>query len=174
MSLNSTEIERLLNVSLVHSVEVDVREVNEAPGNLRTVTIYEDHVTIEFETCVDYVHGTGEGYGLKYTGQYETFDECIRSLEDYLGKRMSEWSNYTETPYEPKILDQPDPAANQRYFEGLVRDRKMRLPTGGDFHLAGIYWRHLELFGEYRPDRLEEEQEIALRKRGVLPEEEEP
>ena len=69
-------------------------------------------MTIEFEKCMDYVHRTGEGAGLKCVGHYEAIDECVRSLEVYLGKRVSAWSNSTATPYEPQILNEPDPAAN--------------------------------------------------------------
>jgi hypothetical protein len=173
MTLNSAEIRRLLDVSLSHSVVVDVREIVEAPGNLRTVTIHQGNdVTIEFERCTDYLYGTGEGGGLKYIGHYEAVDELVRDLEVYLGKPVSAWSNYTESPYEPKVLDETDPAANLKYFEDLVRNRKMDLPSRGNFELAGIYWRHIELFGEFRQDRLGEETEISLRKRGILPEEE--
>ena len=173
MNLTSIEIERLLNVSLAHSVVVDVREIIEAPGHLRTVTIHRGNdVTIEFERCVDYVHGTGEGAGLKYVGHYDTLDELVRAIEAYLGKPVAEWSNYTATLYEPNLIGELDPTANLNHFEDLVRHRGIGLPPGGGFELAGIYWRHIDLYGEYRPDRLGEETEIALRRRGIEPEDE--
>ena len=136
---NSAGIERLLDVSLVHAVVVDVREVAEAPGNLRIVTIHNDgDVTIGFETCADYVGGTDEGAGLRYVGHYESFDNLVRDLEVYLNSPVSAWGNYTATPYEPKNVEEPDPAANLKYFEELVRHRIMKLPVGGEFELTGM------------------------------------
>jgi Uma2 family endonuclease len=52
------EIELAMDVGLDHSIVIDVREVIEAPGNLRTVTIHQGNsVTIEFERCEDYATG---------------------------------------------------------------------------------------------------------------------
>lgn len=67
-------------------------------------------------------------------------------------------------------MSELDPAANMKYLEDLVRERRVKLPTGGRFEIAGIYWRHIEIFGEYRPDRLGDGTEIELRKRGITEE----
>jgi hypothetical protein len=162
------EVRRYCDASLAHSITIDVREVAEAAGNLRTVTIHDDHsVTIEFQRCADYVQPDPEGGGLKYVGKYESLEAAVLDLEEYLEKAVVAWSNFTSTPYEPRVLDEPDPQANVAYFESLVRARAMRLPVRGAFEIAGIYWRHVALWGEYRRDRLGEETEISLRERGV-------
>jgi hypothetical protein len=162
--MEDREIERYLYASMAHSITVDVQELPDAPGNLRTVTIHQDHhVTIEYQTCRQYAHPDWEnhldweGGLLKYIGQYDSLEDVIRDLENFLGKPWREWTNFTTMPYEPRILDDPDPTANLRYFEGLVRERNVKLPAYGRFRFADIYWRHIELFGEYRPDRLDEE-----------------
>ncbi len=168
MAIEAHRVARYPDVSLAHSVVVDVLEVAEAPGNLRTITIHDGlDVTIEFETCTAYLESDIEGGGLKYVGHYDTIDDAIADLEDYLGTPVQEWINFTENPYEPTISSEPDPAKNLRYFEDLVRQRRMILPKRGGFELAGIYWRHIELFGEYRKDKLKEEWEHHLRKRGI-------
>lgn len=166
--MDANEVRRYLDVSLGHAIVVDVQEVVDAPGNLRTITIHRGNgVTIEFQSCADYVQGNDEGGGLKYVGEYGTLDELILDLEAYLGKAVTDWSNYTLNPYEPKMVDDAEPAATLKHFEDLVRRRLTALPAHGGFELAGIYWRHIDLFGEYRPDLLGEETKIALRKRGV-------
>lgn len=35
-----------------------------------------------------------------------------------------------------------------------MRDRALPLPGGAAYRQASIYWRHIELYGEYRPDML--------------------
>jgi hypothetical protein len=167
------ELRRYLDVSLAHSVVVDVRELSEAPGYLRTITVHQDgRVTIEFPPAREYAQGDFEGGGLKYVGQYETLDELIEVLEEYLGSPVGKWRNFTAAPYEPHTLDEPDSAANIRYFEDLVRTRSVALPSRGHFTLTGIHWRHIELYGEYRADKLGEETELLLRQQGIGPDDE--
>jgi hypothetical protein len=166
--MDTEEVRRFVDVSLAHSIVVDVSEVVEAPGNLRTITIHrENRVTIEFQKCIDYVEGGIDGGGLKYVGQYTSLEEIILDLECYLGRPATEWTNRTSNPYEPKLMSEPDPAANFKHFEDRVRRKDVELPVRAIFEIAGIYWRHIDLFGEYRLDRLGEETEIALRKRGI-------
>ena len=65
----------------------------------------------------------------------------------------------------PAAAPQAAPAAGQ------VIDLAREFAAGEEPHPTGIYWRHIDLFGEYCPDRLGEETEISLRKRRVPPEE---
>lgn len=166
--MDRDEVRRYLDVSLVHSIVIDVQEVPEAPGTLRSIMIHEDQdVTIEYQTCAEYVTGDSEGGGLKYIGHYDAMDELVEDIEEYLGKPIEQWHNFTATPFEPEILSEPNPEQNLRYFEDLVRDRRLSLPRRGEFEVAGIHWRHIELFGEYRPDKLMEEMEHHLKKHGI-------
>ena len=163
--MNRTEIERYLEVGRGHSLVVDVREVAEVPGNLRTVTIHRgNRVTIEYERSRAYVDGDSEGGGLKYVGEYANLDELLTDLEAYLGAKAEQWSNFTESPLVPKILDDPDPVKSLGYFEDLVRRGAVPLPAGRRYELAGVYWRHIAKYGEYREDKLLEKQEEELRR----------
>jgi hypothetical protein len=172
MPMNQDEITRYLDVSLVHSITIDVREVDEAPGWLRTVTIYDDYsVDIEFQKCSEYLSGEGEGGWLKYVGNYENLENCVSDLVEFLGMPMSSWLNFTLHVYAPAVVEELDSTKNIEYFESLVRDKRATLPLHGRFRLAGIYWRHIELFGEYRPDRLGEETDILLKEQGLSDEE---
>jgi hypothetical protein len=83
---------------------------------------------------------------------------------------MNSWPTFTLHPYAPAMVEEPDPAKNIKYFESLVREERATLPLGGRFRLAGIYWRHIELFGEYRPDRLGEETDLLLKEQGLTDE----
>jgi hypothetical protein len=80
---------------------------------------------------------------------------------------MSSWRNFTFHPCAPVVVDEIDSTKNIEYFESLVRDKGATLPLRGRFRVAGIYWRHIELFGEYRPDRLGEETDILLKEQGL-------
>lgn len=168
--MDHDELRRYLDVSLAHSAVVDVREIPEAPGYLRTITVHNDYgVTIEFETCLQYVQGDWEGGILKYIGRYDTLEDVINDLEQYLGKPITAWQNYTRDPYEPKKLDEPDYESCKKYFEELVRSRRMDLPPRGDFRHAYAEWRHIEQYGEFRPDMIFEEQDLWLREQGIDP-----
>jgi hypothetical protein len=169
MVMERDELQRYLDVSIAHSVTVDIEEVGEAPGCLRSITIHRDgRVTIEFQRCGEYLEGDFEGGGLKYVGKYPSIDDAIADLENYLSRPLAAWRNYTCDPHNPLRVAEPDPEANTAYFEGLVRNGAMRLPHGGDFQLAGIYWRHIQRYGEYRRDKLQEEQDLNFRERGIL------
>lgn len=48
-----------------------------------------------------------------------------------------------------------------------MRARTMPLPPNGHFQIGTIYWRHVQRWGEYRPDMLEEEQRLYFLERGI-------
>lgn len=164
--MDLSEIARYLNVGLAHSVTIDVREIEAAPGVLRVVTIRRGNsVTIEYEPALEYVTGDFEGGGLKYVASYDTLEDAVRDLEEYLGTPVEGWRNFTRNPYEPTIVEQPDALKNQQFFEAQVRARSIALPRRARYDIAGIHWRHIERYGEYRPDKLLEEAELALARR---------
>lgn len=53
--------------------------------------------------------------------------------------------------------------ANLAHLEGAVRKRQIPLPIGARFLNLTMPWRHLERYGEYRPDKIEEEQDLLWR-----------
>jgi hypothetical protein len=87
------EIRLYLDVSIAHSVVVDVEETAGAPGTLRTIRFHQGlRVTIEFERCIDYVERSIEGGGLKYVAQHEDLATIIADIEEYLDRPVSAWT----------------------------------------------------------------------------------
>jgi hypothetical protein len=166
------EIERYIHASVAHSITVDVCDWTPAPGYVRTVTLHRNNrVTIEFQRAHEYLNRDWEGSGLRYVGQYADLDALVHYLQEFFGRPVGEWRNYTAQPFTPGVLDELDPASNMAYFENAVRCRLMRLPGGGAFTPAGVYWRHIQEYGVFRPDKLAEDTERLLRSRGVDPHE---
>jgi hypothetical protein len=142
---------------------VDVRELATAPGVVRTTTIHRGNgVTIEFDRSRAYFEGDIEGWGPKYIATYASLDDLVSDLEDFLGEKIVAWKNYTAEPLVPSTLDEPGPSA-QEHFEDLVRRAAVELPRMGSFHIANTYWRHVGQYGEFREDKVFEEQEEHLR-----------
>jgi hypothetical protein len=83
-------------------------------------------------------------------------------LEDFLGETIATWRNYTAEPLIPSTPDGPGQVARQ-YFEDLVRRAAVELPRKGGFRLANAYWRHISKYGEFREDKIFEEQEEDFR-----------
>jgi hypothetical protein len=161
--MDLAEINRYLYASVAHSITVDVIELDEAPGTLRTITIRRDNsVTIEFPPATEYATSDFEGGGLKYRATYDAMEDAVSDLESFLGKPLEKWRNFTEHPYEPRVLQAPDPKGNIAFFENLVRTDSVPLPTGAQYRLTGIHWRHVKRYGMYRPDKLDEEQDLHL------------
>jgi hypothetical protein len=158
--MDTQEIQRLLDVSVAHSVVVDVRECPEAPGNLRIVTIYQDYgVCIEFDRTQAYVDGDIEGSGPKYIAKYEDLDSLVSDLEGYLGMPVGSWTNFTAMPYVPNVGEAFDFAKSLTYFEDIVRRGAVQLPQGARYRQAVPYFRHIAKYGAFRKDKVFEEQE---------------
>jgi len=161
--MDKNEIERHLDVSPAHSIIVDVAVVDGAPRFLRTVTIHQGNsVTIEFEKARGYFGGNSEGGWLKYIAQYHDLDELTQDLEEFLGKPVMRWSNFTAEPYSPVVQEDPDPAASLKFFEDAVRHDAIKLPRRAKYQIASPYWRHIVKYGEFREDKIWEEQEEHL------------
>lgn len=142
---------------------VDVREVAGVAGYLRTVTIHRgNRVTIEFQLVTEYLSGDMEGGGLKYISAYDELPEAVRDLEDFLNAPISAWRNFTRQPLEVLPAEAESAPPENEYFENLVRANGVQLPRAGHYRIAGIYWRHIARYGQYREDKLLEEQEEDL------------
>jgi hypothetical protein len=158
------ELERYLAVAMGHSVTVDVRRCPGIPGVVRTTTVHRgNRVTIEHEVASIYASGEPEGFGPKYVGEYDTLGELVERLERFFDRRISAWRNHSMEPFgEDEIEDGFDHVAAQRRFEDLVRARAIELPVGGDFRIADIHYRHIAKYGEYRDDKVFEEENEFL------------
>jgi hypothetical protein len=170
--MDRSEIERYVDVSIAHSITIDVCDWKPAPGYVRTITVYRNNrVMIEFQKAHEYVTRDWEGAGLRYVGQYADLDSLVCDLQHFLARSLAEWKNYTAAPYTPKVLNEPDPEANNSYFENAVRRDTICLPGGGSFEVAGAYWRQIRDYGIFRPEKLAEDTDELLRRRGIDPNE---
>jgi hypothetical protein len=77
-----------------------------------------------------------------------------------LDRPIAAWTNFTRDPHEPRLLREPDVDANLAHLEILVRKRQIPLPTGARFLNMALPWSHLERYGEFRPDKIDEEQDL--------------
>ncbi len=158
------ELERYLAVAMGHSVTVDVRRCPVAPGVVRITTIFRgNRVSIVHDNAALYATGENEEWGPKYVGTYETIDVLVACLERYFESPIAEWRNYAMNPFTDEEVEAGfDPAAALHSFEELVRAKQVELPTGANFRIANIHWRHIAKYGEYRKDKLFEEQDEHL------------
>ncbi len=152
--MNEDQLRAIILSRLGHSVTVDARELAEAPGWLRTVTILAPRdVCIEYMPVEAYLRHDDEA-GLRYSAQYPSLGELIADIEAYLGRPVADWGEVAPDTLRPSREGEPDPEANMRYLERAVRERALPLPGGAAYRQGSIYWRHVELYGEYRPDML--------------------
>ncbi len=156
------ELERYLTVG--GGVTVEVRRCPGIPGVVRTTTLHrENSVTIEYEIASVYALGESEGFGPKYIGRYETFPELVERLEQYFDCPVAAWRNYSMSPFaEEEVEEGFDHATALRQLEDLVRARAVELPVGGGFRIADVHFRHIEKYGEFREDKICEEQDEYL------------
>lgn len=163
--MDKEELVRYLDASIAHSIVVDVRELDSVPGILRMVTIHRDlSVSIEYMPSSVYLEGSPEGGVLKYMGTFESVDEAVNTLEVFLETPLDGWKNYTAEPYSPSI--EPPVENATAILEELVRRKSIKLPAKGDFDYSSVYWRLIGKFGEYRPDKVLEEQGAWYREHG--------
>lgn len=173
--MDREEIDRCLDVSSNHSVTVDVRDVDEAPGFVRTVTMHRDRasqhgvsITIEYPPATEYIAGDFEGGGLRFMAEYAHRDDAIRDLEEFLRMDISSWKNFVHQPHTPAVIEEaPFTPENTAHFEAMVRERAVVLPRSTRFAVGGMYWEHIALWGEFRQDWIGEETAIRLRARGI-------
>jgi hypothetical protein len=130
--MTSEELARVLSFGSTHSCCVDVREVAGAPGYVRMVTLCEgNRVNIEFD-----VWGLDEG-GLYFWGQFGTFDQMLRTIEDYLQRSIQEWQ--PEPEYPPRAPE-TGTAESHRRFRALLTNGGPPLPSLGNFRTQSADW----------------------------------
>ncbi len=119
------EIERHLNAGRARSVRVDVSNASEYPGFVRTITIYNGNcVTVEFNA-----HGYEEG-GAVFTATFGSLDEVIRALEQYLGRPVAEWVNFSRGGEYPEPAPYQDLDEGQKRLVDAIATNRVRLPAG--------------------------------------------
>ena len=158
--MDASEIERYLAVSRDHSIYVDVAEVVAAPGYVRTIRIDRGfRVTIEYEAIPAYTEGSNESGWLSYTCAYENLEALLLDLESFLGRKVSDWRNYSAQPLRAVVVDGVDFERSHQCLMDLVRSRSVPLPPSGTYEISGPYWRHIAEYGEFRLDEVLSEDE---------------
>ena len=123
-------------------VDVCVEELVKPAGFVKRVRIlpnspHSDYVvTIEYELARLYVSQDYEGAHLKYRKEYPKLDAAIRDLENYLGKTVEHWANYTAYPLQVKTQEVGDERAANSHFEALRCRGDLILDNGSIFELS--------------------------------------
>jgi hypothetical protein len=116
---------------------VDIQLMPEYPYLGRKIILYHNHrVCIQYK---NYGSINNEEVGFQYCCPYSSFTESVKAIEDYLGKSMKEWINYTKVDFpEPPNTDL-EKCARKSYlqFYSDVYAGKIKLPQKGDFYMTG-------------------------------------
>jgi hypothetical protein len=113
---------------------VDVSNAPEFPGYVRTVTLHDgNEVVVELNT-----HGYDEG-GPTFTASFASLDDAIESLEDYFGKPLEHWGNFSRTGEYPEPLPDQDLDEGHKRLEAAIASNRVPLPRG-PFRLKEGYW----------------------------------
>ncbi len=132
--MRRSELERLLAVGAGHSFQVEVREVAGCPGFVRTVWLHRGGaVLVEFDRW-----GRDEG-GLYFRGQFASLDQAVAYLEQYLGRRFSDWSA-ADARYPARPAELGTPPSHERFLSAL-REGRIALPDPDHFTSALGAWR---------------------------------
>jgi len=138
--MNLNEIVSYLISGSSRSVCIDRRLMPEFPGYVRSITIHsQTRVVIEFE-----LHNTDEG-GAYFWGEFSDLSHAVRSLEEYLGSPISEWTNHTKTGTYPDLPGSVDIALGHEALASAISLSSLALPKDGNFTLqSDTYWSHFE------------------------------
>ena len=157
--MNRTEIERQLYSG---SVVIDIQEIEDAPGFIRVITIHSIpdgfRVSLEYDWIKNYLEKNSEGGILVYKGSYENLDATILSLEKFLNRSISEWTNFSSRSWVPKLNFYLDYKRSKSFFERQVVANNIPLPLMGVYELKSEHFKHLVLYGEFRQDKVYEVQ----------------
>jgi hypothetical protein len=119
------EIKRHLNVGVFKSVCVDISLVSQLPHYVRKVIIRRNNVVwIRF-----YNYGYDEG-GIGFEGIFEPLEKLIEALEDYLGKPLVDWHNFSASGNYP---DLPVSEKVEMSWDEIKAVARTLVPKTGDF-----------------------------------------
>ncbi|GLS24783.1 hypothetical protein [Marinibactrum halimedae] len=133
--MNINEIENYLNSGSTKSICIDRRLSDTYEGFVRDLVIKRDQtLSVEYNT-----YGYDEG-GLVLLLKYENFELLIKSIECYLGLKLTEWMNVNKSGYypdNPKIVDFD---VSGRLLKQHLFDHEIDFPKG---------WMNMELPSDY-------------------------
>jgi hypothetical protein len=127
------DLARILSIGRWHSCAVDIRNLSEASGFVRTTTLHQgNRVCIAFDTW-----GMDEG-GLYFWATFPTQDAMVACIESFLSLPIAQWPSNTEYPERHPAVDET--GGTDRFIE-ILRSGRLPLPVCGAFEANGSsYW----------------------------------
>ncbi len=134
--MNSDEIENYTQLGRCACVCVDMKELPDYLGYVRTIVFYRNNrVCIEFYPLVFDVHNPF----IDYCCEFNSLENAIDSIGDFLQKPIENWTNYNKKGDFPIYIDEESSLnINQESYERLMKDasdHKINLPRKGNFKL---------------------------------------
>lgn len=170
------EIFRYITVGRPRAITVDCRELKQYPGIIRTLVI-QGNAQIQLNFLDEWNIKFDEGEVTFYFC-YEDYEKLFEAVEEYLGMKMEDWTNYNRTGWYPDISG----IKTKESWDNLASDftnGKLEFPERYQtFRIADSYWKALyhglikpedpfEVFlrWEAKQRRMKEEKEAKERKR---------
>jgi|GEM_PF-1988717 len=133
--MDADEIKRYVEFGKYDGVCVDCKKLIEYPGFVRVIVFKRNNrVSIEFYALIYDAHSTFP----EYCCDFQTVDEAIESIENFLGKPIAEWVNYNKSGEYPVYVDDKESEPSEESFRRLERDaidKRIVLPQKGNFKL---------------------------------------
>ncbi|ARU57004.1 hypothetical protein OLMES_2960 [Oleiphilus messinensis] len=136
--MTKDEILNYLKVSRFKSVIVDQSLCEDYPGWVRTILIRPG-----FVVEIDYnPYNLDEGINPGYEAEFNSLDMLVSSLEEFLGRKIEDWVNFSKTgdyPNEPeKLMEILGKHNSLALLEKDMRDGVIELPKGALFTPVGL------------------------------------
>lgn len=137
--MDIAEIKKYICVGKSRSVCVDILNTDKFPGYVRTVTIYSDYrVNIVYN-----VYDMNEG-GPSFWGKFESLKETVDTLEEFLGKPISDWENFSKTGRYPESPSSIDLSVSHKKMKQAILNNDILTPQKGNFQIRqDCYWSNL-------------------------------
>lgn len=139
--MEKEEIFRYIAVGRPRAISVDRRELKQYPGIIRTLVILENaEIQLNFLDQGNLELDEGE---ITFYLCYEDYEKLFKAVEEYLGMKMEEWTNYNRTGWYPDTSG----IDTKESWDNLACDfanRKLEFPKGYQkFRIASLYWKAL-------------------------------
>ena len=137
--MNGDQLKQILKVSRSRAAVIYCDLCDDYIGYVKTVTVMsETLVRIEYDVC-----GCDEA-GLTYFVEYEKIEILIKSMQEYIGKEISDWINISLTSDYPQELScDYDINATHALIVQDMADDKIKLPKYGKISIKEGYWKDL-------------------------------
>lgn len=150
-----SEIKRY--TSLNRGLTVHVEELDEVPGLIRTVRFHSDaFMFVEFYSSYAYAECDEPEEYLKIKAAYRSLEHLILDTEELTSSSLADWSNWSATKYNPRIIARPSQGELENYLLGIAREG-LCFGRARAWTVLTPYYRHILKYGAYRKDKIEQE-----------------